>query len=248
MTCPTFLSDALGQLGGVRQVGDVLLVDTHCLYPSGSVVQVAVQGGAREAVVHDNGGTSEALSQHGVHYHQIDAALRRFARSRDLRIDNGQIASPPVTTDILPVAILMVANASKEAADELLRKYRFSKKKDFREQLDFFFQKNFGTKRYKRDYEVFGQSEKKYKFDHAILGDNKVILVDAVLPDPSSLYASVVANLDVRESHDPRYIQRIVYDENDLWRSQDLRLLQTGAPVVPYKHAEDEISSLADAA
>lgn len=248
MTCPTFLSDALGQLGGCRQVGDVVLVDTHCLYPSGSVVQVAVQGGAREAVVHDNGGTTEVLAQHGIHYDHINSALRRFARSRDLRIDNGHIISPPVTTDALPVAILMVANASKEAADELLRKHRFSKKRDFREQLDFFFQKNFGSERYKREYEVFGQSEKKYKFDHAIIGRNKVILVDAVLPEPSSLYASVVANLDVRESHDPRYIQRIVYDESDAWKSQDLRLLQTGAEVVPYKHAESEIEDLAKAA
>lgn len=248
MTCPTFLSDALGQLGGCRQVGDVVLVDTHCLYPSGSVVQVAVQGGAREAVVHDNGGTVQVLAQHGIHYQQMDVALRRFARIRDLTIDNGQIVSPPVTTDILPIAILMVANASKEAADELLRKHRFTKKRDFRQQLDFFFRSNFGTKRYKREYEVSGQSEKRYKFDHAILGDEKVILVDAVLPEPSSLYASVVANLDVRESHDPRYIQRIVYDENHPWRSQDLRLLQTGAPVVPYKRAEAEISELVNVA
>ena len=244
MSCPSFVEIALSQLAHCRRSGDAILVDTHCLYPSGKTVTVAVLGGPTQAVVHDNGGACDTLGEHGVELEKPNDSLKRFAKARDLNVENGQIVSPPVSADWLPVAILLVANASKDAADTLLNKHNFNAKSDFRRDLKFLFRNKYGDKRFHENYKVFGKTESQYKFDYALKIDKKIILVDAVLPDRNSINSRVVANLDVHHLHQPDIFQRIVYDENDKWGLQDLKLLRTGAPVVPYQDIQDELENL----
>ena len=52
------------------------------------------------------------------------------------------------------------------------------------------------------------------------------LVVDAVSKDANSINARVVANLDVKSAEHPKLIQRIVYDDEEDWRADDLTRLQ----------------------
>jgi hypothetical protein len=60
-----------------------------------------------------------------------------------------------------------------------------------------------------------------------------------VSPEASSINAAVVAHLDVKRANVPNVVRRIVYDDEEKWKAEDLSLLSVGAPVVPFSRARE---------
>jgi hypothetical protein len=71
------------------------------------------------------------------------------------------------------------------------------------------------------------------------------LVVDPVINEASSINARVIANLDVRQANYKGLVQRIVYDETDRWKAEDLRLLNVGATATPFGVAREVIARLA---
>ncbi len=67
-----------------------------------------------------------------------------------------------------------------------------------------------------------------------------------MLNDAASINSRVVANLDIRNAHNPLIEQMIVYDDNMRWSASDLKLLEIGAPTIPFSHAEPQVRRLAN--
>ena len=127
----------------------------------------------------------------------------------------------------------------------LIRKFRPQKAFDFRRDLDVVLERRFQDDLRKRGHFV-GASNKSHTFDYLIHGnDNQFLIIDAVVPDSSSVNAAVVSHMDVRAIHRPDVRQFIVYDRDQEWNASDLALLTLGAPSVPFQDFERTIGLVA---
>lgn len=222
-----------------------VVVTTDCLYPSNSAVRVEVVGD-RMYTVTDRGGALDVLASHAVEVQHGTKALRAYATPYGLDVTNsGLICAQNVQADLLPAAVTLVANASKDAAMLMLEKHRVSPASTFKTELERAL-KRVSAWEVISDYKCVGISNKQHSFDYAIaLPENKFILIDAVSDEPSSINSAVVSNLDVRSLQCSNYIQRIVYDDRIEWRSENIMLLEEGAPTLAYTRAMDELKKLA---
>jgi hypothetical protein len=244
MTDAAWIKEALCRAMLVSATEDGVRVNTHCLYPSNATVSVVVRGGGREFVVSDEGGALSAASASALIDHPSDKQIRPRLKAYGLRVERGAIYSPPVGPEELPAAILLVANAAKEVADWSLDHLRFREKRDFKAELSSLLRRHFHDNL--KPAPILGSSNKPYKFENVVyLPGERRLIVDPVINDPSSINARVVANLDVRMARDPNVAQLIVYDDAADWASSDLKVLEVGAPTVPFSRAEAEISRLA---
>jgi hypothetical protein len=216
---------------------DGVVVPTHCLYPSNAVVRVHVAGGSTTFRVHDGGGAIDELEASGARNPNDMHIVRSAARAQGLDVTlEGTIISPFVELPQLAGTIVLVANASKEAAHSLISKSRGLPKRDFREALATLIDLERAQGRFVEVLHrrvVVGASNKPHRFDFDIaLSGTRRLLLDAVIREPFSINAVLVANLDVKEAELPNTIQRIVYDDDDQWDAADLSLLGLGATVV----------------
>jgi hypothetical protein len=226
--------------------GERILVPTHCLYPSNSAVTVVVEGGRHEFLVHDDAGALDELTAAGACFTRIDGLVRQIVRAQGLEIsENGIIHSRIVNTRELAATIVLIANASKEAAHELLSRFKPRMRRNFRAELGQLLELRF-PKLVSRDVPIVGASNKPHKFHHAVrLGGERQLLIDAVIHEASSINAAVVANLDVRNLRYPNIEQRIIYDDSEAWAAADLNLLRVGAPAVPFSRAPEVLDRIA---
>lgn len=220
----------------VRQLGDLTVVTTSCLYPSMSAVTVVVEGGSDTLLVHDNGQALLEASGAGAKLSRPDSILRTVARQYGLKVtDQGRITTPRMSPSDIGAGIVMVANASKEAVSALLARYRPFAPRDTKEVVGNILLRRFAEPRIHVDRYVTGASSKQHRFDFAVDMDNGgQLLLDIVLPDASSINSAVVASIDVSQRPDAaaKSVQRIVYDESLAWKPQDISLLGvSGRPV-----------------
>lgn len=227
-----------------------VVVPTHCLYPSNGIVNVFVVGGERKFQVNDGGGALDEFKSGGGFTYNDIAVVRSIAKAHGLEVsESGMIHSPLVETEQLVGTIVLVANASKEAAHALEVRIKAVPRKNFRELLASLIDAE-------RVHGLFvdvsvhraitGASTKSHKFDYDIsLVGNKRLLLDTVVPEASSINSVLAANLDVKAAELPKTYQRIVYDNQDNWRSADLALLQLGAIVVPFSNLGPILNKLA---
>ena len=208
-------------------------VTTHCLYPSNSAVTVYVSGGPSGAVVSDEGGAASVLAEHGRVVPDIDRYLKRFCH-RGLKTSGGKIFTPPVSAEQLTAAVMLVANASSEAAKWGVENLRVSRQRNLRKELYDALSRHFPKEQIDRQHRITGKSNRQYRFDNVVkLSDGRILVVDAVVPDPNSINAHAVAHLDLSRRGEERILQRMVYDEEADWQSSDLNLLQMAAKLVP---------------
>lgn len=245
MTCPNNIQQAVSSLVGCAPYGDGFRVYTTCLYPSNEVVQVIVRGGVNEFTVSDDGGAIAAIEAAGVELMAGDKSLRKYIHVQGLRVEHGAIISPKVSAEQLPVAILLVANASQEAAYRELESRKLKPNRNFKHMVEKLLLQRFPD-RTEKQLVVVGESTKQYKFDYGVRSaDGRVLLVDAVTPDYSSIASAVLANLDVRNLKDDHFVQRIVYDDREPWKAEDILLLHNGAPTIPYSEFSRSLDRLA---
>jgi len=220
-------------------------VPTHCLYPSNSVVKVTVEGGEDEFVVDDNAGSLEELEEVKIAPDNAARLIISVARGLGLKVTKGgAICSERVRSHDLEATIVLVANASKSAAQHLLEAVK-PPRRNLRAVIETLLDRDFQN-RWRRDSRFAGASNKKHKFDYVVqLKGDRQLLLDVVVPDASSINAAVVAHLDVGHSNVEGLEQRIVYDDEQVWSAADLRLLKVGARAVPLSSLQRALVQLA---
>lgn len=220
----------------VFEWGEAVRVATHCIYPTNGVVQVVVHGGTDTFVVSDEGNAYRELSASGIEINKPDSLVKKLLDERGLSFRDGVIASPQVNAEALGITIALVANASKEVAEWLFSHSRIKREREFKSVLQQFLKARF-NEHVKHDA-LIGASNKEHKFDNLIVFPNgKRLIVDPVMHDANSINARLVANLDVRSAGYDNLEQRIVYDDQEDWKPDELNLLQVGATVVPFSRA-----------
>ena len=220
-------------------------VPTHCLYPSNSVVKVTVAGGEDQFVVDDNAGSLEELEAVKIAPQNAARLIVSVARSAGLEVSKGgAIYSRRVPSSELEATIVLVANASKSAAQHLLDTVK-PPRRNLRLVVERLLEKEFKS-RWTRDSKIVGASNKKHKFDYVVqLKGDRQLLLDVVVPEASSINAAVVAHLDVSHGNFEHLEQRIVYDDQQVWSSADLALLKVGARAIPLSSLEQALDRLA---
>lgn len=71
------------------------------------------------------------------------------------------------------------------------------------------------------------------------------MLLDAVHNDANAISSAIARNMDVQRLVRHEIEQRIVYDEEEEWRAEDLNLLSLGAKVIPLSEAFAVVARLA---
>ena len=245
MTLLATIEAALRTWPKPSEADGAVAVSTDCLYPSNGIIKVFVTGRANEFRVHDNAGALDEFDSSSGFASDAIGTLRIKAREQGLQITNsGCIYTPQsVTFEQLAGAICLVANASKEAAHSLVEKYRPPPKRNFRDELAKILERQFG--RLPAKGAIVGSSNKVHKFDYDIeLSGRRHLLLDAVVPEPTSINAVLAANIDVRQTGQGHIIQRIVYDDADEWKASDLSLLSIGATVIPFTRVAPALERL----
>ena len=150
----------------------------------------------------------------------------------------------------MPLAVVLVANASKELADHIFDTWRLPRSRNFKKLLREALSIEFANVGPVREQVVLGSSNKPHTFENVIsLSDGRTLVVDPVLKDTNYINSRVVANLDVHAANHPGFVQRLVYDDEEKWGIADLSLLQVSrVPVVPYSKSTKVLRSLQQAA
>jgi hypothetical protein len=194
-----------------------------------------VTGGMREVVISDEGGALDAITAHGLPVANAKKMLAPFCKAAGLKTDGGKIFSPPVPLDAVAGVVALVANASAQAAHHAIDNIKIRRRRDLRLAISDVLQSRFAISHIKHEYQITGHSNKLYRFDTVVeIGGEKRLIIDAVLPEPTSINARVVSHLDVKHSNDPTLIQRIVYDDEEEWDASNLQLLQMASTLVPF--------------
>jgi hypothetical protein len=247
MSIKTTIIEKLHSISRPTDMADGFSVSTHCIYPSNTLVRVSVRVGQRSAVVSDDGGAIGEASAAGIWLGKPDKMLDALVKPRGLIVRGGVINSKEVEFDAVPYVILHVANVARDVANWFYDHGGVQKKQDFRplliKSLKMEFRDNLSAAK------IAGASNKVHKFPNVIhFANGKQIIVDSVANDPQSINARVVANVDVRDAHNERIQQRIVFDDNQRWSPSDLSLLKIGATPVPFSKAKAVIGDLAQRA
>lgn len=240
------VEQALGTWPELRQVDRGVRIHTHCLYPSNSTVALIVsQRGEDLFRVDDDAQVLDEVSQTLVTKQALPKLLRAIVKHRGCELtQRGEIISPQVSGAELRAAVILVANASKAAAEHLVGTIR-PPRRDMRRVIEELLDRKFKDK-WKRDVRISGASNKEHGFDYVIhIPGGRQLALDFVVPDPSSVNSAVVAHLDVSLKKATDLEQRIVYDDAQPWRAEDIQLLKVGARPVPISTLAQSLERLA---
>jgi hypothetical protein len=246
MTLLETVTNAMKAWPSSSEIEGGVAVPTQCLYPSNGIVKVFVTGGPNDFRVHDNGGALDEFESYGGTASDAIATLRKKAKEQGLDVTKSGSIYTSVRVEFVQLAgaIGLVANASKEASHALIERFRPTPKRNFREALADILELQYGKLPGKG--RVLGVSNTPHKFDYDIeLSGQRRLLLDAVVPEATSINAVLTANIDVKQASRENIIQRIVYDDEDEWKSSDLSLLALGATVIPFTRIRQVLERLA---
>jgi hypothetical protein len=229
----------------IKQTHDGVRVVTQHIYPSSSFVNIVIRGGEKSFYASDEGSSLDELENAGGEIVYKDRMLRHIADKHGLYIEKGVIKSPFIEAAAIPVVSTLVALASVEAAHYLFEKARINPQRNIKKLVNSYLMGAF-TDKVEADQIILGKSNKPHRFDNLVrLNNGRRLIVDPVVYQPTAINAHVVANLDVAAAQYSDIEQRIIYDDADNWRAEDLNLLQVGATVVPFSRAPEVITRLA---
>lgn len=240
------VASALGNWPQLRSIDRGVRVSTHCLYPSNSTVSVVIsQRGTNSFRVDDDAQALDEVAQAVMTKQALPKLMRGIVRHRGCELtERGEILSPSVTSCELRAAVILVANASQAAAEHLLGSIR-APRKDMRRVIEELLDRKFKDA-WKRDGRIAGASNKEHGFDYVVqMSGGRQLALDFVVPDPSSVNSAVVAHMDVGQKKFAHLEQRIVYDDSQSWRAEDIQLLKAGARPVPISSLAQSLERLA---
>ena len=241
MTTAEFVAEALTPFSTFVERHDAVVVLTSCLYPSNAAVTVSVRGGPKMgAIVSDDGQAIDELTACNRDIPNADKFLSRFCLRAGLVAENGKIRSPRISADQLVSAVALVANASAIAVSRGLEIFKPRSRRNIRRELEYLLGQTFPIQHIEKGRRISGESTRTYRFDTVVRLDNsRLLVIDPVAPDASSINSHAIAHLDVRQLGDENIVQRLVYDDHEKWPSSDLNLLRMAATIVPLSNARE---------
>ena len=233
MNTANYVELALAPFTKFAERNGAVAVTTSCLYPSNAMVTVYVRGGPNGAVVSDDGRAIDELTALNRDITNVDKFLSRFCNRSGLKAENGKITSARVSAQQLPASIVLVANASAAAVVWGVDKLKLRRRRNLREELERLLKLSFPSEIIEKKRHIEGKSTRHYRFDTVIRLNERLLLIDPVMPDANSINSHAIAHLDVRQREDDTIIQRLIFDDEEDWSAADLNLLQMTATLVP---------------
>lgn len=212
------------------------VVTTHCLYPSFERVRVYVSRFGDGYRVSDAGGAARCAWDHGRDTKLSTRLLGREAARYSLTVSDHALVAEASSHDWLYAAILAVANASAAVAHTAVGKSSAASEAVLRDKIFTHLTHVFSPKEIGSDFEVAGKSGDLRHFDYGVRASNdNLLLLSAVAPHHSSIYAKYVAFADTSDLG-PNVSRFAVYDRA-LDRGDASLLLQV-AELVPIASLE----------
>jgi hypothetical protein len=230
-------AEIASRLTSVRSDASQILIDTPLLYPSGAHVVVSIDGNGNSYFVSDTGGASLEADLMGVS-RSFPVFAKRLADQTQISFDSNCFYASSVSRDQLVVAVIALANASKQACDHAAfklasRPYQFDDT-ELVERLTAIF----GAPKVHQKAEFAGASNKIWKFAAAVEADGRQTVFDLVKPSWQSLYPAVVKFTDLSDlPSSPRRVA--VLADRTHTTALDLNLLGRSAQIIDFS-ARDE--------
>ena len=239
-------SDLCNQFN-IEPIEHGLQVNTGVLFLSGDCVQVSVYPDPNGFLVSDHCSAAMYLESHGL---TIGAKLRHsfsgYAQKYDCAFISNRVQKT-CTTDQVPIAITLVANASKSIADYIIdfrRKHEASFKRKVSEQLE----EIVGNRMRKRE-PVTGQSGLVWHVDNVVLDQDlkhPIAFIETV-PNRNAVPRRFATFLDLKGKYEGVSTTAIIKDVNDL-RLEDRLLLKRCCDPVEFEKSKSAFKKLAEAA
>lgn len=243
MTNVELVRDVLARWSSPQPEGEWVVVPTSFAYPSNKTVRIYLSGGNDSVRAYDGGGAFDELDGGGEYDFNAFRVLEGFARKAGVVVDKrGWLVSESVAYDDLPGVVPYLADVSVRASIFLRGRRRKKKLVDLREEVNRILVQRF-ARAVERDGHLLGASNKRHRFDFIVgASSEQRLAIDAALPEPSSINAIVVRQLDVRAAKPQGVSQLIVYDDRDKWKSEDIALLRTGGRPFAFTHLPDALA------
>lgn len=227
MKCDTIIA-ALSDLQ-CQQTPDGARVLTHCLYPNFEQVAVYVQSHLDGYLVHDGGEVFDLAFLEGRSDTKLKSHLREFAALFGVDSDEHRVFGRARSPDWLPNVVMAVANASASAAGAFFASRSEQDDKEFREKTYETLKAAFAEDNVKPRVKRRGRTGKMYSFAFSVALQDRMALVDTVVPNPISISTRFTSFSAV----DARALGGAFLAYNRQLDSADFALLSEVADVVP---------------
>jgi hypothetical protein len=159
--------------------------------------------------------------------------LSRQASLYHLSLVDNSLVAEVLLPEWLTSAILSVANASSATAQAVAEHVVAASEATLKDEMYAVLLKTVPERAIAKDYELSGKSGKRHTFDFAVRSHpNDWLLMDAVAPHHSSIYAKYVAFADTKELQDAA-LGRFAVFKRPLG-ADDISLLSQVADLVPF--------------
>ena len=229
-----------------KAVGADYLITTHCQMPNGSLVRLRVRRADDGWVVSDGGAALDEALASGIARPVFGINVRRAIRSKGLVLIDGQIETRSIKESALYAGVIVVANATRDIAETLIYVGSSLDEDTLDRRTKKILVGRFHTWVQARPLIISGASDRVHKFDNTVnLPDGRRIIIDTVKHQGNSINSAIVSNLDVRRLHNDMIVQRIVFDETENWKREEIELLEVGATPVALGNLGDAVARLA---
>lgn len=224
--CDTIMVSA-AKLWSCKETENGARIRTTCVFPSFEPVFVYVVKFGDGFVVHDAGETMGVILSHGGDGTAAQRIIKAECKRYDLKCEGRRISLKIDAIEWLETAIVSVANTAAVAARQALAEGRKKAEKDLGDILYQLLEPKVARGTLVKNFDFHGASGRKYHFDLAVQGRERLTLIQTVLPNANSLNSKFVALSDV-PTDEP--IRKIAAHGGDL-SIEDILLLQTVATV-----------------
>lgn len=224
--CDTVLVNA-AKLWSCKETDNGARIRTTCVFPSFEPVFVYVVKFGDGFVVHDAGETMGVILGHGKDGDVAKRIIRAECKRYDLTCEGRRISLKIDALEWLETAIVSVANTAAAAARQAMAETRKKSVQDLSDVLYQLLEPRVSKGTLAKNFDFQGASGRKYHFDLAVQGHERLTLIQTVMPNANSINSKFVALSDV-PSDEP--VRKIAAHNGDL-SVEDVLLLQTVATV-----------------
>lgn len=212
------------------QNGEQICVPTDITLPNYDVAIVIVAGGAKgeRFTLSDGGAVLRSLDlQNYVITKNLKNSLERYLKPKELHLIGNEIMTPPISLECVAHLIPYFASMMREGMSYLFSKVQKMDRLHLKYRMGEILNKIVENANITPGYKIQGFTTDTYKFDFSISAPGKDrILLDAPVPDASSIAATFLRQADVKRLHTPGLKQMIAYDPGDKWPSSSLAQLK----------------------
>ncbi|WP_294189031.1 hypothetical protein [uncultured Sphingomonas sp.] len=212
-----------GREFALTDAGCRVLADT--MMPSGALIYVHMQLRGDRIFAHDGGAAFDELARHAAEITSL-RGVRQHLKETGFRLtDEGFVWRDGVEVADAAVGISLVADASFRAAQYMLAHAKLPSVPPLDRRLI-----EGARARYPSghaNYAVQGKN-RQHTFDFGVPLGDRLILLQAVTPDSSSIASAIMKGLDAKEAPGSNVVPLFVFDPADRWQSGSLSMLDFG--------------------